>query len=54
LKQAFTTDVASILAMARHARGGAINPVAVYRASRYRQQLATDRPALTRRGGGIV
>jgi L-rhamnose isomerase/sugar isomerase len=54
LKQAFTTDVAPILAMARHARGGAINPVAVYRASRYRQQLAKGRPADTRRGGGIV
>jgi L-rhamnose isomerase/sugar isomerase len=54
LKQAFTTDVAPILAMARHARGGAINPVAVYRDSRYRQQLAKGRPADTRRGGGIV
>ena len=54
LKQAFTTDVSPILAMARHARGGAINPVAVYRDSRYRQQLAKDRPADTRRGGGIV
>ena len=51
---AFTTDVAPILAMARHARGGAINPVAVYRDSRYRQQLARDRPADLRRGGGIV
>jgi L-rhamnose isomerase/sugar isomerase len=54
LKQAFTTDVAPILTMARRARGGAINPVAVYRDSRYRQQLAKDRPVNTRRGGGIV
>jgi L-rhamnose isomerase/sugar isomerase len=54
LKQAFTADVAPILAMARHAQGGAINPVAVYRDSRYRQQLAKSRPADTRRGGGIV
>ena len=34
LKQAFTTDVAPILAMARRARGGAIDPVAVYRGER--------------------
>jgi L-rhamnose isomerase/sugar isomerase len=54
LKQAFTADVAPILAMARHARGGAINPVAVYRDSRYRRQLAKGRPADVRRGGGIV
>ncbi len=54
LKQASTTDVEPILAMARLARGGAINPVAVYRACRYRQQLANERPADTRRGGGIV
>ena len=54
LKQAFTTDVAPILAMARHARGGAVDPVAVYRESRYRQGLAQERPADLRRGGGIV
>jgi L-rhamnose isomerase/sugar isomerase len=54
LKRAFTTDVTPILAMARRTRGGAIDPVAVYRASRYRQQLAKERPADTRRGGGIV
>jgi len=54
LKQAFTTDVAPILAMARRARGGAIDPVAVYRESRYRQGLAKERPAPLRRGAGIV
>jgi L-rhamnose isomerase/sugar isomerase len=54
LKQAFTTDVAPILAMARQASGGAVNPVAVYRDSRYRQLLAKERPAPSRRGGGIV
>ncbi|HEY3381793.1 MAG TPA: L-rhamnose catabolism isomerase [Vicinamibacterales bacterium] len=54
LKQAFTTDVAPILAMARRTRGGAIDPVAVYRASGYRQRAAEERPADARRGGGIV
>ena len=54
LKQAFTTDVAPILAMARRARGGAIDPIAVYRESRYRQGLAKERPAPLRRGAGIV
>ena len=54
LKQAFTTDVSPILAMARHARGGAIDPVVVYRDSEYRQQVAKDRPPDARRGGGIV
>jgi L-rhamnose isomerase/sugar isomerase len=54
LKQAFTTDVTPILARARLDAGGAIDPVAVYRASRYRQRLADERPIDTRRGGGIV
>ena len=54
LKQAFTTDVAPILAMARRARGGAVNPIAVYRESGYRQQLAKERPAPPRRGAGII
>jgi len=43
LKQAFTTDVSPILAMSRRARGGAIDPVAVYRASGYRQDMARAR-----------
>jgi len=54
LKQAFTTDVTPILAKARVDAGGAIDPVAVYRASGYRQQVALGRPADVRRGGGIV
>ena len=54
LKHAFTTDVSPILAMARHARGGAIDPVAVYRESRYRTLLSEERPAPQRRGAGIV
>ena len=43
LKRAFTTDVAPILAMARHRAGGAIDPVAAYRASGYRQRCAAER-----------
>ncbi|HEX8072689.1 MAG TPA: L-rhamnose catabolism isomerase [Pyrinomonadaceae bacterium] len=45
LKQAFTTDVSPILAAARERAGGAIDPVAVYRASGYRQRKAEERPA---------
>ena len=54
LKQAYTTDVTPILAKARLDAGGAIDPVAVYRASGYRQAAAHARPAVVRRGGGIV
>jgi L-rhamnose isomerase/sugar isomerase len=54
LKQAFTTDVEPILAMARHRAGGAIDPVGVYRASGYRQRTAQARPAVARLGAGIV
>jgi L-rhamnose isomerase/sugar isomerase len=54
LKQAFTTDVAPILAMARHRAGGAIDPVAAYRASGYRAKKAVERPAQVGRGAGIV
>ena len=44
LKQAFTTDVAPILAAARERAGGAIDPVATYRASGYRQRKEHERP----------
>jgi L-rhamnose isomerase/sugar isomerase len=54
LKQAFTTDVSPILGMARLTQGGAIDPIAVYRATGYRQRMAETRPADSRRGGGIV
>ncbi len=54
LKQAFTTDVAPILQMARHRAGGAIDPIATYRASGYRSRKAAERPAETRRTAGIV
>jgi L-rhamnose isomerase/sugar isomerase len=54
LKQAFTADVAPILAMARQRAGGAVDPLAAYRASGYRQQKAAERPAGQARGAGIV
>jgi L-rhamnose isomerase/sugar isomerase len=45
LKQAFTTDVSPVLAVAREREGGAIDPVAAYRASGYRRHKAEERPA---------
>jgi L-rhamnose isomerase/sugar isomerase len=54
LKEAFTTDVEPILAMARHRAGGAIDPVAAFRASGYRERVARTRPAAARMGAGIV
>ena len=54
LKQAFTTDVDPILAMARHRAGGAIDPLGTYRASGYRQRAAEKRPATGRVQAGIV
>jgi L-rhamnose isomerase/sugar isomerase len=54
LKQAFTTDVSPILAVARQRAAGAIDPVACYRASRYRICKDEERPADARRAAGIV
>jgi L-rhamnose isomerase/sugar isomerase len=54
LKQAFTTDVAPILAMARQRAGGAIDPIATYRASGYRRRKAEERPAQAVIAAGIV
>jgi L-rhamnose isomerase/sugar isomerase len=54
LKVAFRTDVEPILAMARLENGGAIAPVATYRASGYRAKVAAERPAVAGGGGGIV
>ncbi|HJZ82905.1 MAG TPA: L-rhamnose catabolism isomerase [Pyrinomonadaceae bacterium] len=45
LKQAFTTDVAPILAVARERAGGAIDPIRVYRESAYRKRKGEERPA---------
>ena len=54
LKQAYTTDVAPILAMARSRAGGAIDPIAAYRSSGYRQKKIGERPAVDRSSAGIV
>ena len=55
LKKAFRTDVGPILAMARLRAGGAIDPVAAYRASGYREQVAVKRPPKAgASGSGIV
>ncbi|MCF3641758.1 L-rhamnose catabolism isomerase [Rhizobium sp. TRM95111] len=54
LKTAFRTDVEPILAMARMENGGAIDPVAAYRAAGYRAKVASERPAVAGGGGGIV
>jgi L-rhamnose isomerase/sugar isomerase len=45
LKHAFRTDVSPILAMARLRAGGAVDPVAAYRSSGYRDRAASLRPA---------
>jgi L-rhamnose isomerase / sugar isomerase len=54
LKRAFTTDVSPLLAVARQRAGGAIAPIAVYRASGYRAQKAKERPAVAGTSAGIV
>lgn len=54
LKRAYRTDVEPILAEARCRAGGAIDPVATYRASGYRAKVAADRPAVKGGSGGIV
>ena len=54
LRRAYATDVGPILAVARSRHGGAIDPVAAYRASGYRARVAAERPARASGGGGIV
>ncbi|MET3911735.1 L-rhamnose isomerase/sugar isomerase [Bradyrhizobium sp. S3.3.6] len=54
LKRAFTTDVSPLLAAARLRTGGAIAPIAAYRASGYRAQRAKERPAVAGTSAGIV
>jgi L-rhamnose isomerase/sugar isomerase len=54
LKRAYTADVAPILARARVDKGGAIDPIATYRASKYRAKVAAERPAVAGGGGGLV
>ena len=54
LKQAFRIDVTPILSMARMITGGAIDPLAAFRASGYRKLQAGLRPAAPKLAGGIV
>lgn len=54
LKRAFTTDVTPILARARLEHGAAIDPIAAYRASGYRNQCAKLRPVSDGPRSGIV
>lgn len=55
LKAAYNLDVEPILRMARHRAGGAIDPIASYRASGYRQTCAQARPVDPHQSGsGIV
>jgi len=54
LKQAFQTDVEPLLQRIRADAGAAIDPVAVFRRSGYRQSAAVRRPADSRSGSGIV
>jgi L-rhamnose isomerase / sugar isomerase len=54
LKAAFTADVSPILAEARLRNGGAIDPIAVYRASSYRKIKAKERPPVAGSSSGIV
>ena len=54
LKGAYRTDVEPILAEARLKAGGAIDPIAAYRASGYRAAVAKERPAVAGGSGGII
>jgi L-rhamnose isomerase/sugar isomerase len=54
VKQAFVTDVSPILAEARKRKGGALDPIACYRASGYRAAKAGERPAAAGTSAGIV
>ena len=53
LRRAYRTDVSPILAQARAAAGGAIDPIAVYRESGWRAARAGERRVVGR-GAGIV
>jgi L-rhamnose isomerase/sugar isomerase len=54
VKQAFITDVSPILGEARRRKGGAIDPIGVYRASDYRGHKAKERPPSGIAAAGIV
>jgi L-rhamnose isomerase/sugar isomerase len=54
LRTAFRTDVEPILAMSRLDKGGAIDLLGTYRASKYREKVAEIRPAVEAGSSGIV
>lgn len=54
LKQAFRTNVDPILQRARMNANGALDPITTYRKSRYRKNVARQRPLISGAGGGIV
>ncbi len=54
LKAGFRLDVDPILKKARLDSGGAIDPIAAYRASGYRAKVAASRPAVSKPSSGIV
>jgi L-rhamnose isomerase/sugar isomerase len=54
IKQAFTTDVGSILMEARRRMSGAIDPIGTYRLSGYRAAKAKERPGSGVASAGIV
>lgn len=54
VKQAFITDVSPILAEARRRKGGAIDPIGLYRASGYRAEKTAERPPVAGTAAGIV
>jgi L-rhamnose isomerase/sugar isomerase len=53
LRRAYNIDVAPIVAMARMEAGGAIDVLATYRESRWRERKAQERKAVGL-GAGIV
>jgi L-rhamnose isomerase/sugar isomerase len=54
LRAAVEIDVEPVIKMARMRMGGAIDPVGVFRASRYRQCMAAARPQELTGKSGIV
>lgn len=54
VKQAFVTDVSPILAEARRRKGGAIDPIGLYRDSGYRAKKSWERPTVEGNSAGIV
>jgi L-rhamnose isomerase/sugar isomerase len=54
VRRAYDTDVSPILAMARYELGGAIDPIAAYRASGWRARKAQTRDAPASASAGIV